>query len=98
MRIPKLTKSRDGFMRATITVQYRVEIFDLAKYFWDASPWQETCAEGERPEISISEIHKRVSTAIHRRGADFYIDDDEFWDNGGKEWATRQVERAYKEA
>lgn len=99
MRIPKLTNSRDGYPRATITIQFRVELQQLAQFFWDGSPAQETCTDKERlMDIPVSVVHQRVIESMRRRGEDFFIEDDIFWDRGAKEWAMYQVQRTYREA
>lgn len=98
MKFPKLTRSVDRAMRATITVQFRLELQQLAQFFWDGSPASETCTDHKRPDVPASIIHKRVISSLMRRGEDFFVEDDLYWDNGGRQWALRQVSRVYRES
>jgi hypothetical protein len=86
-------------MRATITVQFRIEVQQLAQFFWDGSPADETCVQGyRRVDVPVSVTHERVISSLRRRGEDYFIENDIYWEEyGGKEWAEYQVRRAYRE-
>lgn len=97
MKLPKLTESMDGQLRATVTIRYRLDLEDLAQYLWDGSPYTETDTEEERPDLTVAVIHERVTKSLKLRGTEFFIESDEYWSNGGQEWALSQVKRAYRE-
>ena len=91
----KATLRRSGQRMVTVKVTAHLSVSQVAVLFWHGLYAYE--AKQERRRVSAETVRKAVAEGMrdHGESSSYEVENDQWWDDGGQDWAIDQVMRVY---
>lgn len=87
----------DGHHHVWINVTFTPSLEQLADHLWDGLSSAEIRTWTKGAKITAKRVREAVQTSLRLRGSQFFIEsEDDYENNGGREWAQTVVRRVYK--